>query len=42
VLFIISLIIFTKKFKLHGAYMDEITATVIENQKKREAALTEA
>ncbi|MBQ8504093.1 MAG: MFS transporter [Clostridia bacterium] len=37
-LFIISLIVFTKKFKLHGAYMDEVTAIVTENRKKREAA----
>lgn len=36
VLFIISLIIFTKKFKLHGSYMDEVTAIVTENRKKRE------
>ncbi len=36
-LFIISLIIFTKKFKLHGAYMDEVTAIVTENRIKREA-----
>lgn len=42
ILFIISLLIFTKKFKLHGSFMDEITRTVIENQKKREEALTEA
>ncbi|MGN1419817.1 MAG: glycoside-pentoside-hexuronide (GPH):cation symporter [Acutalibacteraceae bacterium] len=41
VLFIISLIIFTKKFKLHGEFMDEITATVIENQKKREEAASQ-
>lgn len=38
VLFGISLIIFTKKFKLHGSFMDEITATVTENRKKRELA----
>ncbi len=42
VLFIVSLLIFTKKFKLHGEYMDEITAKVIENQKKREEAAAEA
>lgn len=36
-LFIISLVIFTKKFKLHGAYMDEVTAIVTENRNKREA-----
>lgn len=41
VLFIVSLLIFTKKFKLHGEYMDEITAKVIENQKKREEAAVE-
>lgn len=41
VLFVISLIIFTKKFKLHGEFMDSITATVIENQEKRERALAE-
>lgn len=39
VLFIISLIIFTKKFKLHGEFMDNITAQVIKNQQEREAAL---
>ena len=38
VLFFISLIIFTKKFKLHGEYMDEITKIVTDNRKKREAA----
>ncbi len=37
VLFFISLIIFTKKFKLHGEYMDEVTAIVTENRRKREA-----
>ncbi|MCM1363614.1 MAG: glycoside-pentoside-hexuronide (GPH):cation symporter [Faecalibacterium sp.] len=42
VLFVISLLIFTKKFKLHGAFMDEITQTVIANQKKREETLNEA
>ncbi len=36
VLFVISLVIFTKKFKLHGSFMDEITAKVTENRKKRE------
>lgn len=36
-LFVVSLIIFTKKFKLHGAYMDEVTAIVTENRIKREA-----
>lgn len=41
-LFVVSLIIFTTKFKLHGSYMDEITAKVIENQKQREAAQAQA
>lgn len=36
VLFVISLIIFSKKFKLHGDFMDEVTAIVTENKKKRE------
>lgn len=36
VLFFISLIIFSKKFKLHGNFMDEVTAFVTENRKKRE------
>lgn len=36
VLFFISLIIFTRKFKLHGEFMDEVTAFVTENRKKRE------
>ena len=36
VLFLISLVIFTKKFKLHGDFMDEVTAYVTENRKKRE------
>ena len=36
VLFMISLIIFSKKFKLHGDFMDEVTAIVTENKKKRE------
>ncbi|MEE1320874.1 MAG: glycoside-pentoside-hexuronide (GPH):cation symporter [Acutalibacteraceae bacterium] len=35
-LFFISLIIFTKKFKLHGEFMDEVTAIVTENRRKRE------
>lgn len=39
ILFIVSLVIFTKKFKLHGEFMDKVTATVIENQKRREQAL---
>ena len=38
VLFIVSLIIFSTKFKLHGSYMDEITKTVIANKAKREEA----
>ncbi|MGN0447240.1 MAG: glycoside-pentoside-hexuronide (GPH):cation symporter [Acutalibacteraceae bacterium] len=38
VLFIISLIIFTKKFKLHGSFMDEVTEIVTKNREKREAA----
>lgn len=38
VLFIISLIIFSAKFKLHGSFMDEVTRTVTENQKQRELA----
>ena len=38
VLFFISLIIFTKKFKLHGDFMDNITKIVTENRAKREAA----
>ena len=42
VLFLVSLLIFSTKFKLHGSYMDEITKTVIENQKQREAAAEEA
>ena len=37
VLFIVSLVIFSTKFKLHGPYMDEITRTVIANKEKREA-----
>ncbi|MBQ7861581.1 MAG: MFS transporter [Clostridia bacterium] len=36
VLFLISLVIFTKKFKLHGDFMDEVTSYVTENRKKRE------
>ncbi len=36
VLFFISLIIFTKKFKLHGEFMDNVTAIVTENRSKRE------
>ncbi|MBQ5970456.1 MAG: MFS transporter [Clostridia bacterium] len=38
VLFVISLLIFATKFKLHGAFMDDITKTVRENREKREAA----
>ena len=38
VLFFISLIVFSTKFKLHGTYMDEITAVVTENRIKRETA----
>ena len=41
VLFFISLIIFTKKFKLHGDFMDNVTKIVTENRAKREAAATE-
>ncbi len=36
VLFVVSLVVFTKKFKLHGEYMDEVTAIVTENRRKRE------
>ena len=42
VLFIISLIIFTKKFKLHGDFMDEVTKIVTENRIAREKAAEEA
>ena len=41
VLFFISLIIFTKKFKLHGDFMDNVTKIVTENRAKREAAAAE-
>ncbi len=41
ILFVISLVIFTKKFKLHGEFMDEVTKIVTENREKREAALAE-
>lgn len=41
VLFFISLIIFTKKFKLHGEFMDNVTKIVTENRAKREAAAAE-
>ncbi len=37
VLFILSLIIFTFKFKLHGAYMEEITAKIKEIQMQSES-----
>jgi len=36
VLLFISLIIFTKKFKLHGDFMDDVTAFVTEKRKERE------
>ena len=36
VLFFLSLIIFTTKFKLHGSFMDEVTAIVTANREKRE------
>lgn len=38
ILFIISFIIFTKKFKLHGEYMKEITEQVEKNKLEREKA----
>ncbi len=38
ILFIVSLVIFSTKFKLHGSFMDEVTRTVTENQKQRELA----
>ena len=38
VLFAISLLIFAVKFKLHGAFMDDITKEVTMNREKREAA----
>ena len=41
VLFFISLIIFTKKFKLHGDFMENVTKIVTENRAKREAAAAE-
>lgn len=41
VLFLVSLIIYTKKFKLHGEFMDSITEQVIANRKEREAAEAE-
>ena len=36
VFFILSLIVFSTKFKLHGSYMEEITAIVTSNREKRE------
>ena len=41
ILFVLSLIIFTKKFKLHGEYMDSITEKVIANRALREEAAGE-
>jgi melibiose permease len=41
VLFFISLIVFSTKFKLHGEFMDNITKIVTENRAKREAAAAE-
>lgn len=41
VLFFVSLIIFSKKFKLHGEFMDNVTKIVTENRLKREAAAAE-
>ena len=41
ILFVISLVIYTKKFKLHGEYMDSITELVIANRKEREDAAAE-
>ncbi len=41
VLFVISLIIFSTKFKLHGEFMDNVTKIVTENRAKREAAAAE-
>ena len=38
VLFVISLIIFTTKFKLHGSFMDDITRQVIALREAREQA----
>lgn len=38
ILFVVSLIIFSTKFKLHGSFMDEVTKTVTENQRQRELA----
>lgn len=41
VLFFISLIIFSTKFKLHGEFMENVTKIVTENRLKREAAAAE-
>ncbi len=41
VLFVISLIIFSTKFKLHGEFMENVTKIVTENRAKREAAANE-
>lgn len=41
ILFIISFIIFTKKFKLHGEYMDSVTKQVMANKAQRDAAAAE-
>ena len=41
VLFFISLIIFSTKFKLHGELMENVTKIVTENRLKREAAAQE-
>ena len=39
--FVISLIIFSTKFKLHGEFMENVTKVVTENRAKREAAAAE-
>lgn len=41
ILFAVSLVIYTKKFKLHGEFMDSITEQVMANRKEREAAEAE-
>lgn len=41
VLFVISLIVFSTKFKLHGDFMANVTSIVTENRKKREQAAGE-
>ena len=41
VLFFVSLIIFSTKFKLHGELMENVTKIVTENRLKREAAAAE-